>query len=276
MAWIESHQELGAHPKTRKMASILGIHRMQVVGHVHALWWWALDYADDGDLAHFTDDDIAIGADWDGDPSEFVAALKECGPGERAGFLTADGLLNDWHEYAGKLVDRRKKDRERKAQSRTSPETVPRTSDGQDRDGRVDGVRTQPNRTQPKTSLRSVEDPPTEVIGVWTAMEDLFGEVKTKTERARRGKLVKSLIDAGAEFSDVKARAEAWPKLFPAKTGETIRLTDHALEKHWAALGKVLESVGPEWTPESCAHPAAADVEGDGSLWCPACERAVS
>ncbi len=49
MAWIESHQALGQHPKTIRLAAILGRAQMPtVVGHLHYLWWWAFDYARDG------------------------------------------------------------------------------------------------------------------------------------------------------------------------------------------------------------------------------------
>lgn len=106
MAWIESHQELGQHPKARKLAQLLGIHRMQAIGHLHALWWWALDYAADGDLSKFDVSDIALGAEWDGDPEVFVRALVDCGPRGSSGFLDeTDGVLaiHDWHEHTGML-----------------------------------------------------------------------------------------------------------------------------------------------------------------------------
>jgi hypothetical protein len=68
MAWIESHQSLGRHPKTKAAARALDISRVQLVGHLHYLWWWALDFAEDGDLSGIDPDDIAEEAMWDGDP----------------------------------------------------------------------------------------------------------------------------------------------------------------------------------------------------------------
>ena len=54
MAWIESHQELANHPKTKRFKRALGISTPQAIGHLHLLWWWALDYAQDGSLAAFS------------------------------------------------------------------------------------------------------------------------------------------------------------------------------------------------------------------------------
>jgi len=39
VAWIESHQTLGQHPKTRKLARLLNISAPTAVGHLQFLWW---------------------------------------------------------------------------------------------------------------------------------------------------------------------------------------------------------------------------------------------
>src|SRR5687767_5633894 len=54
MAWIESHQEIARHPKTRKLARLLGGSVPTAIGHLHLLWWWAVDYAEDGWLGKYT------------------------------------------------------------------------------------------------------------------------------------------------------------------------------------------------------------------------------
>ena len=106
MAWIPSHQELRSHPKTRKAARRAGVSLPTMIGHLHLLWYWALDLAEDGDLSKFDEEDLADGAAWEGDPEVFVAALVECGSGGRAGFLTEDRQLHDWQEYGGKYAKR--------------------------------------------------------------------------------------------------------------------------------------------------------------------------
>jgi len=106
MAWIESNQELGRHPKMKKLARLLSISWPEAVGYLHYLWWWALDFAQDGDLSKYEAGDIADAVMWKGDPEEFVNALLE------AGFLDANedgGLeIHDWYDYAGKLLEQRK------------------------------------------------------------------------------------------------------------------------------------------------------------------------
>jgi len=110
--WIESHQSLRVHPKTRKLARLLGISRVTAVGHLHCVWWWALDYAQDGDLSRWEPLDIAIGADWEDDPDTFIAAMRECR------FIDPDMRLHDWHEYAGRLIEQRALEAARKRRNR--------------------------------------------------------------------------------------------------------------------------------------------------------------
>lgn len=117
--WIESHQSLGRHPKLIRLAAKLKISRAQAVGHLHYLWWWAMDFAPDGDLSRFAPEEIASGAEWAQSariartrrtlcaPEVFVSAL-------RGDWIDADGFLHDWHQYAGKLIEKREKDRLRK------------------------------------------------------------------------------------------------------------------------------------------------------------------
>jgi hypothetical protein len=110
MAWIESHQSLRDHRKTLSLARLLGIKRPQAIGHLHCLWWWTLDNSQDGRLERIAAEDLAEAALWDGDPNEFVAALCQ------AGFLDQDGetlVVHDWDEYAGRLLDQRRRNAER-------------------------------------------------------------------------------------------------------------------------------------------------------------------
>lgn len=67
MAWIESHQELWRHPKTKKLARLLQISIPTAVGHLHGLWYWAMDFAQDGDLSSYDAEDIADAVMWEGD-----------------------------------------------------------------------------------------------------------------------------------------------------------------------------------------------------------------
>lgn len=111
MAWIESNQEVGRHPKTKKLARLLGISAVTAVGHLHFLWWWALDFAQEGLLDKYDEFDIAEACMWEGDEKLFVDSLVQ------AGFIDQKEsalCIHDWYEYAGILIERRKSDAERK------------------------------------------------------------------------------------------------------------------------------------------------------------------
>lgn len=118
MAWIESHQTLAGHPKTRKLAHLLGVSKPTAIGHLHCLWWWALDYAPEGDLSRYDALDIALGAEWEDDAGTLVDALVT------VGFLDQDVdgtlVIHDWHDYAGKLIERKKANAERMRKARAS------------------------------------------------------------------------------------------------------------------------------------------------------------
>ena len=143
MAWIESHQELRHHYKTKRLARELKVTVAAAIGHLHCLWWWAIDFAPDGDLSKFDDYEIADAIGYEGkDPAKAKAALIS------SGFLdnNSDGAItiHDWYDYSGQLGDKRiesrKKERDRKAEYRarkkaeaeagrdtgTSPAAVPR------------------------------------------------------------------------------------------------------------------------------------------------------
>lgn len=121
MVYIESHQELLGHPKTRRAARLLNLPRVHLVGHLHALWYWCMDYAQDGEVTRYDAADLADAAEWEGDPDLFVDSLIT------AGFLDrgTDGALHvhDWHDYAGRLIERRAANRNRMRSARAKHDT---------------------------------------------------------------------------------------------------------------------------------------------------------
>ena len=102
MAWIEVHQSLPSHRKTRKLARLLGLKPPggipQAIGHMVMLWLWCVDNAQSGDISNIDKGDIADAAGWTRDPDVFVRALTD------SGFLDTDGMIHDWGDHAGKLV----------------------------------------------------------------------------------------------------------------------------------------------------------------------------
>jgi hypothetical protein len=155
VAWIESHQELARHPKVGRLARTLGVSKVTAVGHLHFLWWWAIDFAPDGDLAEFSDPEIADGAAWENDGAQFVGALTD------AGWLDGDRRIHDWMDYAGTLVAQREsyraanRERQRRYRERHRDDSV--TRDGGTRTATITLSNaptvpdpTQPNHTEPK------------------------------------------------------------------------------------------------------------------------------
>lgn len=209
MAWIESHQTLADHPKTRKLAHLLGVSVPAAIGHLHCLWWWALDYSDDGSLAGHDALDIAIGAKWDGDADELVDALI------RVGFIDVSdaGLsIHDWYDYGGKLTSRRKANTERmrKARAEQNPTRaahVQRTNSArvkhvqncaelqyttqedttqEDTTGESDGANAPapPAKTNPRGSRISDDFTVTVAMGLWAVEEGMTNEqIQRETEK---------------------------------------------------------------------------------------------
>jgi hypothetical protein len=149
MAFIESHQQVLRHPKTKRLRRLLDISLPTVVGHLHMLWWWALDFAEDGDLSEFDDETIAEECGWEGDAEGFVRALTA------SGFLDDDRAIHNWDRYTGRL--RKTRDDNRKRQQRWRQNNTPVTHEDRDetpsialvtRDTPLDNPATQPNRTQ--------------------------------------------------------------------------------------------------------------------------------
>jgi hypothetical protein len=109
--WIESHQSLRNHPKVKKAARLADINEFEMIGRLHCLWWWALDYAPDGDVTKYNSDDIEDAIDWRGNKGSFYNALLNCGFNGHKGFFETfeDGSvhIHDWMEYGGRLLEQR-------------------------------------------------------------------------------------------------------------------------------------------------------------------------
>ena len=104
-AWIESHQALGHHPKTMRLAATLGVRVPEAVGLLHFLWWWALDYAADGVVAAADQATVARTCLWHGKSDRFWGALLEVGFVEPAD--SGSVRIHDWMDYAGRLLEKR-------------------------------------------------------------------------------------------------------------------------------------------------------------------------
>lgn len=270
MTWIESHQSLGDHPKTARAAEALKISHPQVVGHLHYLWWWALEYAPDGNLKGYTAAQIAVAARWPkpqtSPPHPFIEALVNCGRTGQAGFLErdADGFLkiHDWDEFAGKLIDRRARNRQRMKGTRAThePDTnsaraehVQRTDDARVQLPTVPNLPNLPNPTgasEPSAAPRLLDasGSSSETDGIDPAFAKVIqGLAKFKIEA--RGTQVERLIaclDDGAKPEWFERAA----KIAAAKPTTSVGYVVTIIE-NWIASG------GPpaEPTGQAPAHP---------------------
>jgi DnaD/phage-associated family protein len=117
--WLELHSDLPDHPKVMYCASLLKVDPDLLIGKLCRLWLWALNNRESGKFLACETSLIADKMRWNKKADNLISALCSIAPGECAGFLykTEDGYeIYHWQEYAGRLLDKRRKDRERKAE----------------------------------------------------------------------------------------------------------------------------------------------------------------
>lgn len=88
-------------PQTLKFLKLkrrLKLPHWQCVGLLEALWLFTQHNAPAGDVGRFTDEDIAAGIEWEGDPAQLIGALVECGWLDRCDSHRL--LIHDWSDHA--------------------------------------------------------------------------------------------------------------------------------------------------------------------------------
>ena len=98
MAWIESHQKLERHPKLLDLCHKTGWNLDEAIGKLQRLWWWALDFAEDGDLSKFQPVQYLSRLDGAKLPDELHKILID------TKFLNENDLIHDWLDYAGRYL----------------------------------------------------------------------------------------------------------------------------------------------------------------------------
>lgn len=245
MAWIESHQDLANHPKTRRLMRTLQITRRDVVGMLHLLWWWAMEYAPEGSLAGYSPPDIADAVDWEGDPGILVAALLSSGfldENENEGELR----IHDWWDYAGKLLEKRRQDAERKRSSRTHPKPVQGMSDGRPEDGAR-------NRNRTVTVTVPNQEPPTGGADDPASAADIFITIETKdgqtyeltTDQVDEWQVALPHVDVEAEIHKAVLWHKASPERQKTKRGMTRFLSGWLLRDRPAPSAKSAPQPAP-------------------------------
>jgi hypothetical protein len=293
MAWIMLEQTLWTHRKTFDLADRLDLDETYAAAHVARLWCWALDNAlidwdgRRGLLTGMAARAIAGGAGWKGDARGFVAAMIA------AGFIDQDGddlVLHDWWDYAGRLLEERRKDRERKKKSDAIPPEFHRNSTGYPGDiSRKSGAKSNsrvkeqdqevnaplpphadpaptlpaaPARERPTTDLRK----PKERDKSWVENHPFFQPLAALFGRPagnQWGALaadIKALEEHGATPEEIYRRAENYIGVMGADaSGKPITRTRSAVVKHWHLCATVPARASPN------GHkPSKLDIIRDG------------
>lgn len=157
--WIESHQSLLNHRKTLRVCAALNVDKVRLIGHLHMLWWWGLDNANEqGYLGDITAVEIAAAAGWSvDDADDFVEALLSAG--RPHGFMErkrGQYVLHDWRQYAGKYTAKKAANASRMKAARAG--SVQRTSRA--RAGAIGEERGGEDRTGEESRGEEITAPP--------------------------------------------------------------------------------------------------------------------
>jgi len=211
-------------------------------GHLHWLWWWALDTQPDGDLSAYDPEDIAEAAGWEGDAAVFVAALMNCGPGDKLGFIDPDMRLHDWDEYGGKY--RKRSESARKAaqvrwESASNAETEPANAVALRSHSTAHELgNAEERRGEEKPFTLRTQRPgagrPRPRNPIWDAIVLACGYdgKLTKSQQGRIAAAMKELADIGAEPAEILRRAAIYRIKYPG-----MDVTPTALSANWANIG---------------------------------------
>lgn len=117
MAWIKVEQSLPSHRKALLGSQLANMDRYKYVGHLIAFWTWALDHTDDdGKLPGLPDDVLGEMAGLTKKQGRvFIESMKET---HLLDVTECGYVLHNWEKYAGRLLDKRRKDAGRKADER--------------------------------------------------------------------------------------------------------------------------------------------------------------
>ena len=98
LGWIEYHFALRDHWKIQRLGDTLKINYAQALGHISCLWCWAGEFAQNGQLNKFTEDEICFAAKWNGAKKDFIGALKT------SELLNDDFSIHDWKKHGIRLI----------------------------------------------------------------------------------------------------------------------------------------------------------------------------
>lgn len=83
--------------KFKRLQRVLGETKRGTVGLLELLWIETIGNCPDGDIGRFSDDEISIMCDWEGDAAAMIEALVETGWLDRSEKYRL--VVHDWHEH---------------------------------------------------------------------------------------------------------------------------------------------------------------------------------
>lgn len=100
------------HPKMKALVRALQIPQPHAVGLMENLWHWCARFCPQGDIGKWSNQDIAAGAFWDGDPDVFVDALVSCRWLDMSRHVRLS--IHDWEDHCDEAVKKYLKRKELK------------------------------------------------------------------------------------------------------------------------------------------------------------------
>jgi hypothetical protein len=105
--YIKSYTGALRNRKVIALAETLRLSPIYALGHLHSLWYAAMEQQDDGDLTQWSDMMIAASFGRSKEPAELVLLLQQLGllgyrhPESKEMILGTERLIHDWIDFAG-------------------------------------------------------------------------------------------------------------------------------------------------------------------------------
>ncbi len=238
MAWIKSEQALANHPKLKLLAKELEISEVEALGYLHLVWYWTLEYAEDGNITKYAQT-LPEMCKWEGDTDIFINALVKF---EFIDKTDKDELLiHDWLDYSGAYLEKRWKNTMRKRESR---ERLQNSVTNSDNSVTFNDIGVTKNDSHTLDKIREDKSREEYIEGEQVRNKDLIFEnlanvcgmdwtKLTKSERGRLNQAVKELKEVGATPEDVLERGQN----FVLSYG--FNPSPQSLPKLWTSLAQV-------------------------------------
>jgi hypothetical protein len=254
MAFIESHQKVERHRKTKRLMSIMNWSLDITVGKLHRFWWWALDYAEDGDLSRFTPEELGDSVGLSGDTSSrWVEAMLESGWFDREPYFR----IHDWWDYVGAFLrSKYKRNKEKWEAIRDKCLDKKSTCNGYVtvtqplREGYVTAL---PNLTIPNQAKEEEKEPfsLSDLQGKYPQARETLKRLQANLDEIRKGQPRRMLVWAKSIELEPDAQDKFFTRIanhgekavFDAVLAESEATGEKSLAKMWDHVGKALDKL---------------------------------